>query len=60
MEYRTVTELSANAGRVLTYNHLLQRIWGAKSNSDLQPMRTITVNITRVFGTLLRFSRNRS
>ena len=28
IEYRLLAELSANAGRVLTYEHLLQRVWG--------------------------------
>ena len=31
MEYRMLVELSANAGRVLTYDHLLERVWGEKS-----------------------------
>ena len=28
MEYRLLAELSANAGRLLTYEHLLERVWG--------------------------------
>ena len=28
IEYRMLAELSANADRVLTYDHLLQRVWG--------------------------------
>ena len=27
IEYRTLAELAANAGRLLTYEHLLQRVW---------------------------------
>ena len=27
IEYRTLAELSVNAGRVLTYEHLLRRVW---------------------------------
>ena len=39
-EYRVLAELSANAGRVLTYERLLDRVWGGKDD-DLRPMRTI-------------------
>ena len=28
MEYGTLAELSTNAGRVMTYEHLLRRVWG--------------------------------
>ena len=41
MEYRMLVELSAGAGRVLTYEHLLSRVWGERSGNDLRPMRTI-------------------
>ena len=41
MEYRMLTELSANGGRVLTYEYLLERIWGEKGGSDISPMRNI-------------------
>ena len=27
MEYRTLSELAFNAGQVLTYEHLLRRVW---------------------------------
>ena len=40
MEYRLLAELSANAGRLLTYEHLLERVWGEKSSGDVRPMRT--------------------
>ena len=39
-EYRVLVELSANAGRVLTYERLLDRVWGGKGD-DLRPLRTI-------------------
>ena len=32
IEYRMLFELSANAGRVLTYEHLLQRVWGREEH----------------------------
>ena len=41
MEYRLLAELSAAAGRVLTYGHLLERLWKEKGDGDLRPMRTI-------------------
>ena len=40
IQYRLLVELSANAGRVLTYEHLLRRVWGSDGDADLRPMRT--------------------
>ena len=50
MEYRLLAELSANAGRLLTYEHLLERIWGEKSSGDVRPMRTIVSKLRRELG----------
>ena len=50
MEYRLLAELSANAGRVLTYEHLLERVWGEKSGGDVRPMRTIVSKLRRKLG----------
>ena len=50
MEYRMLAELSANAGRVLTYEHLLERVWGEKSSGDVRPMRTIVSKLRRKLG----------
>ncbi len=50
IEYRMLTELSANAGRVLTYEHLLQRVWGVKSDGDVRPMRTVVSSLRRKLG----------
>ena len=50
MEYRLLAELSANAGRLLTYEHLLQRVWGEKSSGDVRPMRTIVSKLRRKLG----------
>ena len=47
MEYRMLAELAANAGQVLTYDRLLERVWGEKSGSDLRPMRTIVSKLRR-------------
>ena len=41
IEYRLLAELSGSAGRVLTYRHLLERVWGATNESDVRPMRTV-------------------
>ena len=41
MEYRLLAELSANAGRVLTYQHLMENVWGDKGDGSLNPMRTV-------------------
>ena len=50
MEYRLLVELSANAGRVLTYEHLLERVWSEKNNDDVRPMRTIISKLRRKLG----------
>ena len=50
MEYRLLAELSANAGRLLTYEHLLERVWGEKDNGDVRPMRTIVSKLRRKLG----------
>ena len=49
IEYRTLSELSANAGQVVTYEHLLRRVWGVGRDGDLQPIRTV---ISRLRGKL--------
>ena len=50
MEYRLLAELSANAGRLLTCEHLLERVWGEKSSGDVRPMRTIVSKLRRKLG----------
>ena len=40
IEHRVLAELSANAGRVLTYEHLLRRVWGEEAE-DVRLVRTI-------------------
>ena len=50
IECRMLVELSANAGRVLTYEHLLQRVWGVANNGDLRPMRTVISGLRRKLG----------
>ena len=40
IEHRVLAELSANAGRVLTYEQLMGRVWGEESD-DVRPLRAI-------------------
>ena len=47
MEYRMLAQLSANAGKVLTYGQLLKRVWGAESDADVRPMRTVVSTLRR-------------
>ena len=46
-EYGTLAELSINAGRVLTYETLLRRVWGLDADADIRPMRTTISSIRR-------------
>ena len=50
LEYRLLAELSAGAGRVLTYAHLLERVWGERGSRDLRPMRTVVRKLRRKLG----------
>ena len=50
LEYRLLAELAANAGRVLTYDHLLERVWGKRAGGDLRPMRAVVVRLRRRLG----------
>ena len=50
IEYRMLTALSTNGGRVVTYERLLQRVWGERSTGDLRSMRTIVRNLRRKLG----------
>ena len=50
IEYRTLAELAANAGRVLTYGQLLRRVWGTDLDGDVRPMRTAISSLRRKLG----------
>ena len=39
-EYRLLLELSVNAGRVVTYDQLLRRVWGQTNSNDVRVIRT--------------------
>ena len=47
MEHATLVELSANAGRVVTHEQLLRRVWGLQAGDDVRPMRTAINSIRR-------------
>ena len=50
MEYRMLAELSANAGRVLTYEHLLEVVWRERSGAGMSPMRTMVAKLRGKLG----------
>lgn len=50
IEFRLLAELSANAGRVLTHEHLLQQVWGAAGGADIRPIHTALSKIRRRLG----------
>ena len=46
-EYALLFELSVNAGRVLTYDQLLRRVWGQTDSSDVRVIRSPIRNLRR-------------
>ena len=50
IEYRLLAELSVNAGRTLTYDHLLERVWDRRSDGDVRPMRSAVRSLRRKLG----------
>ena len=50
MEYGLLFELSANAGRVMTYGRLLQRVWGLRGSRDSRRVRTAAKQLRRKLG----------
>ena len=49
-EYGMLAELSAHAGRVLTHEHLLKRVWGEWGDGNVRPMRTMVSKLRRKLG----------
>ncbi len=49
-EYRLLVELASSGGRVLTYGHLLEQVWGADPEADPRLVRTVVKNIRRKLG----------
>ena len=50
IEYRMLVELSTNAGRPLTHEQLLQRVWGPDKGLDSGPVRNIVRRLRRKLG----------
>ena len=50
IEYRLLSELSVNAGRVLTHDQLLQRVWGPEHSGQPGAVRTFVKNLRRKLG----------
>ncbi|MDE2809267.1 MAG: response regulator [Gemmatimonadota bacterium] len=46
-EYELLFELSVNAGRVLTYDQLLQRVWGQTNSGDVRVIRSLVRKLRR-------------
>ena len=49
-EYKLLAELSANAGRVLTHNQLLQRVWGFDYSGNLKLLQAFVKTLRRKLG----------
>ena len=50
IEYRLLTELAMNAGRVLTYSDLMQRVWNRWQDEDTRRLRSTVKNVRRKLG----------
>ena len=49
-EYKLLTELSKNAGRVLTHVQLLRRVWGTDYSEDSRLLRSFVKKLRRKLG----------
>ena len=45
-----LAELAAHAGRVVTHEHLLERVWGERGSGSLRPLRTMMGKLRRKLG----------
>ena len=50
IEYRMLAELSANAGRIMTHEQLLRRVWGQDTARGSGPVRAIVKRLRRKLG----------
>ena len=50
IEYGLLFELSVNAGRVITYDRLLRRVWGLRRSGDSRRVRTAAKQLRRKLG----------
>ena len=49
-EYRVLAELATNAGRVMTHEQLLGRVWGPDDSQEVGPLRTLMRRLRRKLG----------
>ena len=49
-EYDLLCELSLHAGRVVSHDHLLRRVWGPQKPADLRTLRTHLMRLRRKLG----------
>ena len=49
-EYRLLFQLSTNAGRILTHDQLLQRVWGSEYSNEAQLVRAFVRSLRRKLG----------
>lgn len=47
IEYKIITLLSENLGKVLTYDYIIKNVWGPYANNDNQILRVNMANIRR-------------
>ena len=50
IEYRMLVELSANAGRIMTHEQLIRRVWGQDNLTSSGPVRAIVKRLRRKLG----------
>ncbi len=50
IEYRLMVDLSVNAGKTLTYRHLLKTVWRTWSYDDTRSLRSTVKNLRRKLG----------
>ena len=50
MEYKLLYEFSISAGRVLTHDQILQRVWGWEYSGDVDLLRSTVKNLRRKLG----------
>ena len=49
-EYKLLSELASNAGRVLTHDEILRRVWGPEYSGESHLVRAIVRNVRRKLG----------
>jgi len=50
MEYKLLYEFATNAGRVLTYEQILQRVWGPEYSGETELVRSMARHLRRKLG----------